>query len=132
MKKRNLVILLLIPFLMCILTTVTINATYIYVDVDISDISWKYDDVETVKINTEQRLEADGINLRNYKVGSDNDLVWSVRNKEGSMEPLAKIVQRNGEYYLSTLSEGAVIVTCSTKKETSAEVLRLLFTIRAQ
>lgn len=116
MKKRNLVILLLIPFLMCILTTVTINATYIYVDVDISDISWKYDDVETVKINTEQRLEADGINLRNYKVGSDNDLVWSVRNKEGSMEPLAKIVQRNGEYYLSTLSEGAVIVTCSTKK----------------
>ena len=81
MKKRNLVILLLIPFLICILTTVTINATYIYVDVDISDISWKYDDVETVKINTEQRLEADGINLRNYKVGSDNDLVWSVRNK---------------------------------------------------
>ena len=40
MKKKNLAVLLIIPFLFAVLTTVTINTTYIYVDVDISGIAW--------------------------------------------------------------------------------------------
>ena len=116
MKKRNLAVLLLIPFLVSILTTVTINATYVYVDVDISGISWAYDDVEAFKLSdSAYRLDADGINQRNYKVGSGNELVWTVKNKEGE-ELKAQIENRNGIYYLRTLSVGSVTVTCSTQK----------------
>lgn len=116
MKKKNLIVLLLIPFLVSILATVAINVTYVYIDVDISGISWDYDDVETFKlISGEYKLNAEGVNQRNYTVGKDNDLTWSVTNKNGGTA-CAEITQKGSSYYLRTLAEGEVIVTCATKK----------------
>ena len=116
MKKKNLAVLLIIPFLFAVLTTVTINTTYIYVDVDISGIAWDYGDPEAFKLNENgYKLNAKGVNQRNYTIAEGNELVWRVEsNAEG--EPIAEIERKTDGYYLKTLGVGAVNLICSNKK----------------
>lgn len=117
MKKKNLIILLIIPFIISALTIVTVNMSYNYIDVDISHIQWSYDDIEVFKIGSDPvKLEAVGVNNRNYQVSSGNDLVWKIRNKDESKEPCGEIEARGGSYYLTALSNGEAIVTCSNSK----------------
>ncbi len=117
MKKKNLVILLIFPFLLSIFCTTAINTTYNAIDVDISHIEWDYNDVEPFRVTEEmQMLKASGVNQRNYKVSGKDDLVWSVKNADGSSEPYAEIVVRGGSYYLRPISAGNVIITCQNKK----------------
>ncbi len=121
MKKKNLIILLLIPFLISCFCILTINTTYNRIDVDISYIEWEYDDMEGFQIpggvETLYPLTAVGVNQRNYKVSGDDSLVWQVRNKDSSiLEPCAEIVKQNNIYYLKVLREGEVIVSCSNQK----------------
>ena len=116
MKKKNLIILLLFPFLISVFCIVTINTTYNMVDVDISFIDWDYNDMEAFKISDQlYSLRAVGVNQRHYAV-SDGALVWSVKNSDGSEEPYAEIVETSGNYYLRAISAGEVTVTCSNKK----------------
>ena len=116
MKKKNLIILLLMPFVIAILCIVTVNITYDAVDVDISHIDWNYDDFEPFKITdgTGYKLVASGVNRNNYKLADGNELVWTVQNKSGEGDPLAEIVKSGESYYLKTLGTGEVVVTCST------------------
>lgn len=117
MKKKNLVILLIFPFLLSIFCTTAINTTYNVIDVDISHIEWNYNDIEPFRVTDElYMLKASGVNQRNYKVSGKDDLVWSVKNADGSSEPYAEIVSRGGNYYLRPLSAGSVIITCQNKK----------------
>ena len=116
MKKKNLIILLVFPFLIALLCIVTVNTTYNMIDVDISFIDWKYNDMEAFEISDElYLLEASGVNQKHYKV-SGGALKWTVTNKDGSDEPYAEIVERGGKYYLKTLKTGEVIVTCVNEK----------------
>ena len=46
MKKKNLIILLLFPFLISVFCIATVNTTYNMIDVDISFIEWSYRDME--------------------------------------------------------------------------------------
>ena len=116
MKKKNLAVLLIIPFLFSVLTTVTINATYVYVDVDISGIAWDYGDPEAFKLRDEgYKLNATGVNQRNYTIAEGNELVWRVEDNSGG-EPLAEIEQKTDGYYLKTLGVGAVNLVCSNRK----------------
>lgn len=118
MKKKNLIILLIIPFIISALTIVTVNMSYNYIDVDISHIQWNYDDIEAFKIgNTEYKLTATGVNNRDYKVSEGNELVWRVQNKDSNKkEPCAEIITKGTSYYLKALSNGETIVTCSNSK----------------
>lgn len=116
MKKKNLIILLLIPFLVAILGIVTVSLTYQTVDVDISHIEWDYEDLEPFKITDFEsgnlyELKATGVNAGNYEVSKGNELVWSV-----SDETLANIVEKDGKVFLRVLKEGSVVVTCSNAK----------------
>ena len=91
MKKKNLAVLLIIPFLFAVLTTVTINTTYIYVDVDISGIAWDYGDPEAFKLNENgYKLNAKGVNQRNYTIAEGNELVWRVES-DNDGDPIAEI-----------------------------------------
>ena len=118
MKKKNLIILLVFPFLIAVFCIVTINTTYNKIDVDISYIDWKYNDMEAFQISdTEYLLEAEGVNQRHYKVSGDGSLVWFVENLNASdIEPCAEIIEKNGKFYLKALREGEVTITCSNKK----------------
>ena len=118
MKKKNLIILLIFPFLISVFCIVTVNTTYNMVDVDISYIDWSYRDMEGFKVSDAlYELRASGVNQRHYKVSGDNSLVWTVVNKDANdPDPCAEIVIENGKSYLRALKNGETIVTCSNVK----------------
>ena len=118
MKKKNLIILLLIPFLIALLGVVTINTTFSFIDNDIIGISWSYQDVEAFKMRDSMyALNAVGINEKDYPAGAGNELIWTVQNKNfGDVEVHAEIVKSGTQYFLKTVSPGDVIVTCSNFK----------------
>ena len=105
MKKKNLIILLLLPFLISVFCIVTINTTYNMIDVDISGIDWKYKDMEGFKISDSgYKLEAVGVNQRNYAVSDGNELTWTVENRDLlDTDPCAEIKEMDGSYYLYAL-----------------------------
>lgn len=118
MKKKNLIILLLIPFLIALLGVVTINTTFHFIDNDIVRIDWDYADFEAFEVRDSMYLlKASGVSEKNYPAGPGNNLVWSVKNKDESDETVyAKIVQKNNDFYLEAILPGEVIVTCSNEK----------------
>lgn len=118
MKKKNLIILLLIPFLIALLGVATINTTFHFIDNDIVRIDWNYNDFEAFEVRESMYLlKAEGISEKNYPAGPGNNLVWTVKNKDETDDKVyARIVQKNGSYYLEALLPGEVIVTCSNEK----------------
>ena len=118
MKKKNLIILLLIPFLIALLGVVTINTTFSFIDNDIIGIDWNYNDTEAFKLTDSlYSLNASGINEKNYPAGAGNALIWTVRNQDASDENVyAEIVKSGNKYYLKTLALGRIVITCSNEK----------------
>ena len=118
MKKKNLLILLVFPFLIAVFCIITVNTTYNKIDVDISYIDWDYNDMEGFQISDDlYLLKAQGVNQRHYKVSGDGSLVWTVENKNADdTEPCAEIVKKGNQYYLKAIREGEVIITCSNVK----------------
>lgn len=116
--KKNLIILLLIPFLIALLGVVTLNTTFKYIDNDILSIEWDYDDIEAFKISDGlYPLEAKGVNEKNYPAGAGNQLTWTVTNADINDETVyAEIIQQGANYFLKTYLEGNVVITCSNEK----------------
>ena len=115
MIKKNLIILLLIPFLIALIGAATARTTYKIIDNDIKDIKWKYGDVEAFKINNTFLLEADSV--ADGEVSEDNKLTWEIENEDPLDEEVHGIINEvNGNFYLETKSIGNVIITCSNKK----------------
>ena len=97
MKKKNLIILLIFPFLIAVFCIVTVNTTYNKIDVDISYIEWEYKDMHSFQISDgDYLLTAYGVNQRYYKVSGDDSLVWFVENSDGTEDPYAEIVEKTG------------------------------------
>lgn len=114
MKKKTLVILLIIPFVIALLTFVSFVALTNNVGVD-PRIIWNYRENEGFKTNSEYKLEAtleyDETQL--LKPGSDT-LVWEFQGEVDSN--IAKISQKDDGYYLETGSEtGEAIIVCRTE-----------------
>ena len=69
MKKKNLIILLIIPFVIALLSIVAINATFNAFYGDLSGIDWNYKDVEGFQVSSEMyKLEAKGYASENTKL----------------------------------------------------------------
>lgn len=118
MKKKNLVVLLILPFLISVIGVVTVNTTLKTIEKDILSIEWAYQDLEAFKLNEMHALKAQAVKESGSFLAPGNELVWSVENKavDEAVEPHAEIVQENGVSYLNAISEGEVYVTCSNEK----------------
>ena len=115
MIKKNLIILLLIPFLIALIGAMAARTTYKLIDDDITDIKWKYGDVEAFKVNNTFLLEAEGISSGD--VSDENKLTWTIENKDKEDTTIHGVIREvNDEFYLDTLEVGNVILTCSNKK----------------
>ena len=115
MGKKNLIILLMIPFIIALLSIVTANITISFIDKDILGIVWEYGETETYKHipGKYYELKAQALTENNSTLGEGNLLEWVVQNKDSSVtEPLAEIVSRDNRYFLITKGFGEVIVTC--------------------
>ncbi len=116
MKRKTLVILLIIPFLLGILSFVTVTILTRAVAVDISDISWNYRQNEGFKTNNTYKLEATPVSNPNNILADGNDLIWSLSNS--SSDDVAEIVQNDDNFNLKVNKEGEIDVTCSNEKKT--------------
>ncbi|MBP5444977.1 MAG: hypothetical protein J6Y28_02280 [Acholeplasmatales bacterium] len=117
MIKKNLIILLLIPFLIALIGAAAVKTTYKIIENDIIDIKWKYDDTEAFKVGEKELLEATYVAEKNYEISPGNELIWSIENKDKADEEIhAEILEENDKFYLNTLSIGDCIITCSNKK----------------
>lgn len=115
MIKKNLIILLLIPFLIALLGAMAARTTYKLIDDDITDIKWKYGDVEAFKVNNTFLLEAESISSGD--VSEENKLTWTIENKDKTDTTVHGVIrEENDNFYLDTLEVGNVVLTCSNKK----------------
>ena len=114
MKKKTLVILLIIPFVIALLTFVSVVALTNNVGID-PRIIWNYRDSEGFKINGEYKLEATLEYDQNQllKPGSDS-LVWEFQSE---VDPnVASINKKDDGYYLETGSQtGEAVIICRTE-----------------
>lgn len=117
MKKRTLVILLIIPFIISLLTFVSIKILDNKVAVDILGIQWDYQDNEGFQIDDKgYELKATPIIDSNLILAKGNNLVWSTKKINDTDEEYAKVEEENGKYYLYALQEGEVEVICSNER----------------
>ena len=118
MKKKNLVVLLILPFIISLLGVITVNATVKTIEKDILAIEWSYGDMEGFKIDGDKtyRLQAKAVTDKSAPLAAGNDLVWTVQNKDVTQDDCAEIYSQAGVYYLKPLAEGEVNVTCSNAK----------------
>ena len=118
MKKKNLVVLLILPFLISVIGVVTVNTTLKTIEKDITSIEWSYQDLEAFKLSEKHPLKAEARKESGAFLAPGNELVWSVENKAAGEDVAdhAKIVKENGVYYLNPISEGEVYITCSNEK----------------
>lgn len=118
MKKKNSIILLLIPFVITLVGVITINTTFNFIENDMIGIDWSYDEIEGIKLEDKlHKLVASPIYEQGYPPLKEEALVWSVYDSDNHEEnKYAKIVNENDNWYLQPLQIGEVKVTCSNKK----------------
>ena len=113
MKKKNLAIILILPFIISLLGVITVNVAFKTFNHDISAIEWSYEDVEVFKLEDGAKypLRATAVNASQYPLAEGNELVWSIDNEE-----VAQLKEENGNYYLIPKAEGETTITCSNQK----------------
>ena len=117
MIKKNLIILLLIPFLIALIGAATAKTTYKLIENDIIDINWIYEDTEAFKVGSKTLLEASYVAQKDYEVSPGNELEWVIENKNKDDDVVhARIDIEDDFAYLKALSIGDVIITCQNKK----------------
>lgn len=118
MRKKNLIILLLVPFVITLVGVITINTTFNFIDNDMIGIEWSYDETEGIKLDDKlHKLVANPIYEQGYPPLKEEELVWTVYDIDNNEEnKYAKIINENGSWYLQPLQIGEVKVTCSNSK----------------
>lgn len=115
MKKKTLVVLLIIPFIISLISFVSVVLLNITVASDISGIKWNYEPTEAFKLDTKNgyKLEAEAdVNNASLVIRPGNGLIWEVVEGEDVVEIQ---VDADGNYYLYTLKEGNAIIVCRTE-----------------
>lgn len=119
MKKKTLVILFIIPFLIGLLSFVSIIVLNITVASDITGIKWKYNETEGFKIREEPYLlEAEPIIDSSLILASGNDLIWYEDTEVEEGTGLIDIKKENDKFYLYAKKEGSTKIICSNEKKT--------------
>ena len=116
-SKKNLAVLLIMPFAISLLSFTAINMTFNLIDNDILSIDWDYNDNEAFALTTEEyrhHLVARAINDRNYP--TSQALVWSVYNADEAPSEHAEIIVKGKDSYLHTLSVGDIVIAVSNDK----------------
>ncbi len=123
MKKKTLIILLIVPFIVGLLSFVSAVILKNTVAVDILDIVWDYKEQEGFKIDADNpyKLNATPVVDANLKLADGNSLVWSMKNIDDSDNEYARIEQKDNSFYLFALSEGQIQINCQNERGTKSK-----------
>lgn len=129
MKKKTLIVLLIIPFIIGLISFVSVVLLNITVASDISGITWAYNDgTEGFKLDKTgtkpYKLEAEPVfDSESLILAPGNDLVWYVLEGEDVVE-IKK--GEDGSYYLYTLKEGEATIVCANEKGSYIKTLHIV------
>ena len=99
MIKKNLIILLLIPFIIALIGAAAVKTTYKLIENDIIDINWEYDNTEARQVGTKELLKATYVAEKDYEISPGNELEWVLTNKDKTDEEThASISIENDKY----------------------------------
>ena len=116
MRKKSLLFLLIIPFVVAILAFVTSNFVIRNVEQDITGINWSYSNNTGFSLRDEKvALNAEPIYNKDYPLAPGNELVWKVSDLPDYGQ-VATIEETGDNYYLKLLKDGQCTVTCSNEK----------------
>ena len=115
MKNKTLIILLIIPFVIGLISFVSVILLNITVASDISGIEFDYREQEGFKIrDAGYELKAEPIINDTLILAPDNELMWYIKEDTN----VAKIEEDDeNNYYLFALEEGECTVVCSNVKK---------------
>lgn len=118
MKKRTLTILLIIPFIISLLTFVSVKILDNKVAVDILGIEWNYKENEGFRVdeNNGYELKAKAIVDPDLVLAKGNNLVWTTKKINADDEDYAEVRLNDGVYSLYALKPGQVEVVCSNER----------------
>ena len=126
MKNKTLIILLIIPFVIGLISFVSVVLLNINVASDISGINFSYRDQEGFKISDAgYELKATPIMDDVLILAPDNELTWYIKEDTD----VAKIEEdESNNYYLYALKEGECTVVCSNiKKSVEREFKAIIY-----
>ncbi len=118
MKKKNLALLLIMPFLVALFGIATIKTAFNVIDNDVVRINWEYKDNELFELNRSYELTASSVVADSrYPASEGNRLVWEVENADDDPEPHATVdTDGHDKWFLRGISTGKVTITCTTEK----------------
>lgn len=127
-KNKTLVILLIIPFVIAILTFVSVIVVKRTVKADITDIKWDYNQNEGFKLvlDAEYELQAERVYNENVELAEGNELTWSTKKINESDAEVAKVIERQEKFYLVPLAEGECEVICSNVRGTKSKYFKAI------
>lgn len=112
MRKKAIIILLIIPFIIAIIAFVEARNKIKEVEQDITSINFNYKENEGFSLSSEKiKLEATAIYDKDYPLAEGNNLIWSSSNPE-----VCEVRYENGSYYLYFLSVGECVISCQNEK----------------
>lgn len=121
--KKNVVVLLTIPFLINLLGLVTITATYTIIDNEMIGIEWDYSKMETLRLNgAPMELKARPVAKKNFPLSPTDTISWRVIGGEENV----RMENENGKTMLYGIKEGTAEIMCSNKNQTIYKVLDIL------
>lgn len=117
MKKKVIIVLMILPFLISICAFVTSSFFIRKSQHDITAIEFDYKENEAFAIyDGKIKLEAEALVDKKYPLSDNNELIWYV--EQLSNQEVATIEKQNDDYYLVPKHIGQVKVICSNQKKT--------------
>ena len=119
MRKKAILLLLFLPFVIAIFAFVTSTFVIRSVEGDIEDIKWDYTTGENPFSLSQKRalLKAEAVYDTNYPLSEGNELVWKCVSDKGEEESdVAHIEVEEDGTYLAFEKEGTCKVICSNEK----------------
>lgn len=125
MKKKTLIILLIIPFLIGLLTFVSVVVLQNTVAGD-CEILWNYAEVEGFKLdNSRYELKAERKIDPDIILADGNELTWKIKDI-GDDTDIARIENVNDKFYFVPLNEGECEVICSNVRGTKQKSFKAI------
>ena len=119
MKQKTLPILLVLPFVIGILSVLTIKFAVDIISEDLRDIAWNYRQNEGFKKDTATKLMATPVGSKDAINDPLNKLEWTINsNNIEETSHYATLSQINEDYYINTHNTGLVVISVKNVRGT--------------
>lgn len=122
MKQKILPLLLVLPFVIAILSTLSIQFAVNIISEDITNIEWVYRQNEGFKVATRVSLNARAIGSKSALEDPLNELMWTI-DGDNDDESTYILEKSNINYYFTPLQVGRYLLTCKNIRGTVSKTM---------